>query len=69
MPLRKGKSRKTMTYNVREMMHSPTFAAGKSREKKQEMAVAAGYTQARKSGAKLPRKRSKKKKKGGFWPT
>jgi hypothetical protein len=63
MPLKSGKSKKVLTYNISEMMRSPTFAAGKSRKKKQSMAVAASYAQARKSGATLPRKRNPKKKK------
>ena len=61
MPLRTGKSKKVLTYNISEMMHSPTFAEGKGRKKKQQMAVAASYTQARKLGAKLPRKKKKRK--------
>jgi hypothetical protein len=60
MPLKKGKSRDVMTYNIGEMMRSPTFAEGKSKEKKQQMAVAAAYSQARKSGAKLPKKKKKR---------
>jgi len=72
VPLRKGKSRETISYNIGEMLRSPTFGEGKSPEKKRSMAAAAAYGQARKAGAVLPRKRSKKKKKikkGGFWPT
>ena len=61
MPLRKGKSKKVLTYNIGEMMRSPTFAEGKSRKKKQQMAVAASYRQARESGGKFPRKRKKRK--------
>ena len=63
MPLRKGKSKDVLSYNVGELMRSPTFAAGKSKKKKQSMAVAASYSQARESGATLPRKRNPKKKK------
>ena len=63
MPLRKGKSKDVLTYNIGEMMHSPTFAEGKSKKKKQQMASAAAYSQARESGATLPRKRNPKKKK------
>jgi hypothetical protein len=62
MPLRKGKSKDILTYNIGEMMRSPTFAADKSKKKKQQMAVAASYRQARESGAVLPRKRNPKKK-------
>lgn len=57
MPLKSGKSKKVLTYNIREMMHSPTFATGKSKKKKQQMAVAASYASARKAGGKFPRKK------------
>lgn len=59
MPLKPGKSKKTLTYNLREMMNSPTFAEGKSKKKKQQMALAASYRSARESGGKFPRKRKK----------
>lgn len=57
MPLKKGKSRKTLSYNVGEMMRSETFATDKTRKKKQKMAVAAAYRNARESGGKFPRKK------------
>lgn len=57
MPLKKGKSRKTMSYNIGEMMRSETFAADKTRKKRQEMAVAAAYRNARESGGRFPRKK------------
>jgi hypothetical protein len=66
MPLKTGKSRKTISYNIGEMLRSSTFGAGKSGAKRQSMASAAAYDKARESGAVLPRKRSKKKKKGLF---
>ncbi|MBE9570038.1 MAG: hypothetical protein IMF11_05400 [Proteobacteria bacterium] len=59
MPLKVGKSKKVLTYNIREMMNSSTFAAGKSKKKKQSMAIAASYASARKAGGKFPRKRKK----------
>jgi len=58
MPLRKGKSKKIVSRNIREMMHSEMFAAGKPRAKKHGMAVAAAMETKRRSG------RAKKKKKG-----
>ena len=59
MPLKSGKSKKVLTYNISELMRSPTFAEGKSKKKKQSMAVAASYSSARKAGGKFPRKRKK----------
>lgn len=59
MPLRKGKSKKVLTYNIGEMMRSPSFAAGKSKKKKQQMSIAAAYSQARKAGGKFPRKKKR----------
>ena len=47
MPLKKGRSRKTVSGNIREMMRSPTFAKGKSRKKKQQMATAAALRKSR----------------------
>lgn len=51
MPLKKGKSRKTIGTNIKEMEE-----AGHSRKQ----SIAAALNQARKSGAKIPKKRSKK---------
>lgn len=51
MPLAKGKSKKTISKNVKEMM-----ASGYP----QKQAVAASLAQARKSGAKIPRKKTSK---------
>lgn len=52
MPLAKGKSKKTVSKNIREMM-----ASGYP----QKQAVAASLSQARKSGAKIPAKRTGKR--------
>ena len=48
MPLKKGKSKATFKSNVREMMHSGY---------PQKQALAAAYSQARKSSAKDHKKR------------
>lgn len=53
MPLRKGTSRATVSGNIREMV-----ASGHP----QKQAVAAALDTARRSGAKIPRKRSAKRK-------
>lgn len=50
MPLKKGKSKKIVSENISEMIHS-------GHPKKQ--AVAAALSNARKSGAKIPKKRGK----------
>jgi len=47
MPLKKGKSQKTISYNIKEMVEA-------GHPKKQ--AVAASLETARKSGAKIPKK-------------
>ncbi|RPI83381.1 MAG: hypothetical protein EHM34_05400 [Nitrosopumilales archaeon] len=47
MPLQKGKSKKTVSSNIKEMMDSGYT---------QKQAVAASLNQARKSGAKIPKK-------------
>ncbi len=49
MPLKKGKSKAVRNRNVKEMIHSKTFAKGKPKSKRIEMAVAAAYAQARRS--------------------
>ena len=59
MPLKKGKSKAVISSNIREMVHSGH---------PQNQAVAAALAQARKSGAKIPRKRKNKKLRGGLAP-
>ena len=59
-PLKKGKSKATVSKHIKEMVKSSTFASDKPAAKRQEMAVAAALDKARKSGAKIP-KTSKKR--------
>lgn len=59
MPLRKGRSNKVKSQNIKEMMNSSTFAAGKSPEKRQQMAVAAAYEKAGESREERSKKLSK----------
>lgn len=51
MPLSKGKSKKVISENIREMVE-----AGHP----QKQAVAASLNEARKSGAKIPKKKGRK---------
>ncbi|MCI0382202.1 MAG: DUF6496 domain-containing protein [Chlamydiae bacterium] len=50
MPLRKGTSKKVIQQNIRELIHS-------GRPTKQAVAIA--LSEARRQGAKIPRKRKK----------
>lgn len=50
MPLKKGKSKKVVSENISEMMHSGY---------PQKQAIAASLSQARKAGAKIKKKRKK----------
>lgn len=56
MPLKKGTSKKTISANIRELEHSQT-KRGKQRTHKQNIAIA--LVMARRSGAKIPRKKKK----------
>ena len=67
MPLEKGKSKKVFTYNLREMMESPTFAPGKSPQKRDQMALAAAYREQKESGNSKKKARKKKKKLRQLW--
>lgn len=51
MPLRKGKSKATISANIRTLMQEG---------RPQKQAIAISLAQARKSGAKIPKKRKKK---------
>ena len=49
MPLRKGKSKKVVSGNIGEMMHSETFGAGKDPKTRRLMAIAAAMRKAGKA--------------------
>lgn len=67
MPLTSGTSRKTISKNIETEMHayerSGKIGTSKpaSKKKAQKQAVAIAYRKARESGAKLPKKPTKKK--------
>lgn len=52
MPLHSGKSKKTISKNISEMMDSPTFGKGKGSKKRKDMAVAAAFDKARSARSK-----------------
>jgi hypothetical protein len=47
MPLYGGNSQKIISSNIHEMLRSRTFAEGKKKKKRQEMAVAAALNKSR----------------------
>jgi hypothetical protein len=71
MPLKPGKSKSTVSENIREFHTGDTYAKTKAKHGKKtadRQAVAAALNQARKSGAKIPRKAgSRAAKKSNFW--
>jgi len=52
MPLKSGKTQRVISKNISEMMHSSTFAKGKPKYKRHEMAVAAAMDKTRKKKKK-----------------
>jgi hypothetical protein len=58
MPLAKGSSQETISENIGELVHSKTFAGGKSRKKKLQMAQAAAHRMAGKSRRSKRKRRS-----------
>ena len=52
-PLHEGKSKATVSKNIKEMVKSSTFAPGKSSAKRREMAIAAALNKTRESEAKI----------------
>lgn len=64
MPLKKGKSRETISKNIEEFHDSDTYAATKRKSGKKaadKQAVAVALSTARESGARIPRKKAAKK--------
>lgn len=59
MPLKKGTSRKTVSENIREFSGGKTYEHTKKKfgaNTARRQAIAASLNQARKSGAKIPKK-------------
>ncbi len=52
MPLKKGKSKKTINRNIREMMNSSTFGTDQDSQTRRAMAIAAAMKKAGKSKKK-----------------
>lgn len=67
MPLKKGKSKKVISSNIRELIHAYEEKGKignvkpKSKKHAQKIAVAIALQQARKSGAKIPKRLKNKK--------
>lgn len=59
MPLKRGKSQKTISSNISELSRSKT-KAGKKRTRKQNIRIA--LDEARKSGASIPKPKNNKRK-------
>lgn len=60
MPMKKGKSKKTISENIREFHHGATYARTKSKfgkERADAQAIAAAYSQARRSKRRRKKKR------------
>ena len=72
MPLKPGKSKATVSENIREFHTGGTYAKTAAKQGKKtadKQAVAAALNQARQSGAKIPKKKagSRSAKKANFW--
>lgn len=64
MPLKKGKSKKTISSNISEFHGGETYAKTKAKfgkAKADKQAVAVALETARKSGAKIPKRKKSKK--------
>jgi hypothetical protein len=64
MPLKKGKSRETVSKNIEEFHDSDTYNRTKAKsgkKKADKQAVAVALSKARESGARIPKKKAAKK--------
>ena len=62
MPLKPGSSQETISDNISETLESDTFAKGKSKKKRRQMAVAASMRSAHKNKETLSRAAFRTKK-------
>ena len=61
-PLAKGSSQKTVGENIREMLRSETFAEGKPRKKKVQMAQAAAIAHSKAGYSRTKRRHRKRRR-------
>lgn len=67
MPMKKGKSRETISENIREFHKSDRYKATKRKSGKKtadKQAVAAALEKARDSGARIPKRKAARKRAG-----
>lgn len=61
MPLKRGRSKKTISRNIRELMHGPRFKKNKKKfgaKKAQKIAIAAAFAVSRRGKKRKKRRKS-----------
>lgn len=59
MPLKPGDSQETISDNISETLESPTFAKGKTKKKRRQMAVAASMNKSRETVSQAAMRKKK----------